>query len=104
MTKKIFISQLMQGLSDEQIQADRQAIIEIVKKEIGDDFEVIDSIIKDECPEHTAKNRSVWYLGNAILKLAEADLAVFGTGWGKGRGTAIENTVAKDYGIRILEL
>lgn len=100
--KKVFISQVMQGLSEDQIHANRKVLIERTEEKLGE-IEVIDSIIRDTCPNSSTKNRSVWYLANSILKMAEADIVVFEKGYENSRGTNIENQIAKDYGIIRLE-
>ena len=100
---KIFISQLMNSLTKKQILKDRDFITKKIKEEIGDKFEVINSYVDTSPPDHV-KNRSVWFLAESISFLAQADVAVFGPGWENGRGTVLENKIAKDYGIKTIEL
>jgi len=82
--KKVFISQLMDELSLEQIKKDINDIIIQVKDKIWLDFEVIDSMVNDE-PSADVRNKSVWCLSQAIEHLAQADLAVFSPDWEKSR-------------------
>ena len=47
MTKKVFISQPMRDKTDEQIKAERERAIELVKKEYpNEDVEIIDSFFE----------------------------------------------------------
>ena len=45
--KKLFISQPMNGLSDEEILSTREKAKSIVEEKLGEEVEVIDSFIKD---------------------------------------------------------
>ena len=45
---KIFISQPMKGLSEEEIRHNREKAIKKIKSLYGDDVEIIDSYIDDE--------------------------------------------------------
>ena len=74
--KKLFISQPMRGLTDE---------------EIGEPIELIDSFFEDFKP---IGNIPVAYLGKSISLLATADVAYFGEGWKDARGCKIEHEVA----------
>lgn len=96
---KVFISQPMRDKTDEQIEAERNRAIETIKQKYQDDVEVIDSFFKD-CP-HDAK--PLWFIGKSIEMLANADIAYFVKGWNKYRGCKIENTCAREYGIRVIE-
>lgn len=99
MKLKVFISQPMRDKTDEQIEQERNCIIEKVKKAYDKlDVEVIDSFFKDH-EEHP----TLWCLGESIKKLGEADIAVFALGWEAYRGCRIEHRCAKDYNIFILE-
>ena len=100
--KKLFISQPMSGLSDEEILKARQEIKLKAEKEIGEPVELIDSFI-DECPGEINKSVPVWYLGKSIQFLSQADVAYFGEGWREARGCKIEHEVAVQYGIDRIE-
>ena len=93
---KIFISQPMNGLTDEEILNKRNKVIEEVKNIYKEDVEVIDSFLKDYNPE---KNCALKYLSKSIEMLADADLAVFIDNWGQYRGCRIEHLCAVNYGI-----
>ena len=91
---KVFISQPMRDKTDEQIQEERDIAINFIKNKFKtDDVEIIDSFFKDV--PYDAK--PLWYLGESIKLLADADLAYFCKGWDKYRGCKIENTCATEY-------
>ena len=92
---KVFISQPMSGKTDAEIKEEREHIISHLKSMYGEDIEVIDSFF--EGVPHDAK--PLWFLGESIKKLSEADIAYFAKDWNKYRGCTIENLCAKSYGI-----
>ena len=100
--KKIFISQPMSGLSDEEILKAREEILIKAEKKIGEPVELIDSFIEDY-PGEINKHIPVFYLGKSIQFLSQADVAYFGGDWRNARGCKIEHEVAKQYGIEIIE-
>ena len=94
---KVFISQPMRGLSDEEIKNNRErAILEIKSK--YDNVEILDSFFGDY------NGNAVQFLGKSILLLGEADLAVFLPGWSQARGCRMEEMVANTYEIKCLFL
>ena len=80
---KVFISSPMRGSTEEEIT-------------------IIDSYFPEFDASRAEINIGVYFLGRSILKLAEADLVVFGKGWEKARGCRIEHTIAQDYNLDIL--
>ena len=100
--KKIFISQPMRGLTDEEILNKRQEIKKNAEKVIKEPVELIDSFIEDY-PGEINKHIPVFYLGKSIQLLSQADIAYFGGDWRNARGCKIENEIAKQYGIKIIE-
>lgn len=97
--KKVFISQPMNGKTDDEILAERQAIIELAKEELGE-IEVIDSFFA-EAP-HDAK--PLWFLGKSFELLADADVAYFADGWQSARGCKLEHDASIAYGIDTVEV
>ena len=95
---KIFISQPMNGRTDEDILAKRESLIALAKEKYGE-VEVIDSFTKD--PELEAKGQ-IAMLGHSIGMMADADLVVFAKDWTRARGCRVEQQVAKQYEIPIL--
>ena len=100
--KKIFISQPMRGLTDEEILKAREEILIKAEKKMGEPVELIDSFIEDY-PGEINKHIPVFYLGKSIQFLSQADIAYFGGDWRNARGCKIENEIAKQYGIKIIE-
>ena len=99
---KIFMSQPMNGLSDEQIHKNRAEAERNIRKEMGRDVHFIDSLIEDDAPSEV-KNRPLWYLGVSIEMLAEADAAYFLDGWEDTRGCIMEHEACKLYGVDIIK-
>ena len=92
---KVFISQPMKGRSDEDIKAERNAVIEAMKKDNAN-VEVIDSFF--EGAPHDAK--PLWFLAKALELLSTADMAVFVDYCNEtSRGCKIEALCCKEYGI-----
>lgn len=100
--KRMFISQPMRGLTDEEILKAREEIRVRAEKKIGEKVELINSFIEDY-PGKINKSIPVWYLGKSIQFLSEADIAYFGGDWRNARGCKIENDIARAYGIRVIE-
>lgn len=97
--KKLFISQPMRGLSDEEILKKREEIRLDVEKLLGKPVEVVKSFFDDFKPEG---NIPLAYLGKSISLLATADIAYFEEGWKDARGCIIEHDCAVAYGISIV--
>lgn len=96
---KAFISQLMNGKTNEEIESERAAAVARIKEICGDEVEVIDSFFKDA--PHEAK--PLWFLGKSLELLSTADVAFFCKGWENYRGCRIENQCAIEYGINVIE-
>ena len=92
--KKLFISQPMKGKTNEQILRDRQEVISL----FDDDVTVLDTFFKDS--PHDAK--PLWFLGESIKLLAEADIVYFCKDWHKYNGCVIEHECAVRYGKEII--
>ncbi len=98
--KKLFISQPMNGKTDDEILAVRANAIQAARDSLGEEVEVIDSFFKNA----PAEAQPLWYLGKSLELLSTADVVYFAPGWEKMRGCRIENRCAKEYGIeRIIE-
>ncbi len=96
---KVFISQPMNGKTNEEIEAVRQKAIASVQAEVNEEVEVVDSFFKDA--PHDAK--PLWLLGKSLELLSTADIAYFAKGWEEARGCRIENECAIAYGIEVIE-
>ena len=102
---KIFISSPMRGSTKEEILATRKKIEDELKARLNEEeITIIDSYFPEFDASRAEINIGVYFLGRSILKLAEADLVVFGKGWEKARGCRIEHTIAQDYDLNILLL
>ena len=99
--KKLFISQPMKGLTDEEILKAREEIKIRAEQAIGEQVELIDSFVEDY-PKEINKSIPVWYLGKSIQFLSQADIAYFGGDWRNARGCKIEYEVANAYGIKTI--
>lgn len=97
---KVFISQPMNGKSDEEIRIQRDYLGMLIRMEFGSDVEILDSFFMDYNPENG--NIPLKYLSKSIEILADADLAVFSEGFSEARGCVIELYCADQYGIRIM--
>lgn len=96
--KKLFISQPMNGKTDDEIEATRLKAIESAKKKISDEVKVIDSFVAGQ-PWET---KPLWYLGKALQMMSEADVVYFTKDWESARGCRIENTCAYEYDIPVI--
>lgn len=74
---KLFISQPMNGRTDEEIKAEREEAKNYVQYALGEPIEVIDSFF-------------------------EADVVHFCDGWENARGCKVERYCAEKYGITII--
>lgn len=97
--KKLFISQPMNCKTNEEILNEREKAIKLVKEEMGEDIEVIDSFFENA--PHDA--RPLWFLAKSLELLSTADIAYFAKGWNNARGCKIEHTCAVEYGIDVIE-
>lgn len=93
--KKLFISQPMNGKTDEEILATREEAIKKAEELLGENVEVIDSFFQSA--PHDAK--PLWFLGKSIELLSTADVVFFAKGWENARGCRIEYECAKEYGL-----
>ena len=98
--KKLFISQPMNGKTDEEIKAERtDALLKATKQLDGESVELIDSFFENA--PHDAK--ALWFLGKSLELLSTADVAYFAEGWENARGCRIEHECAVQYGIDRIE-
>ena len=97
--ERLFISQPMNGKTDEEILAVREQAIKLAKDVLKDDVEVIDSFFQAA----PADASPLWFLGKSIELLSTADVAYFADGWENARGCRIEHACAVEYGIDRIE-
>lgn len=93
MSKKLFISQPMNGRSSRIIEEERKLITEKYGQE---GWEVIDSIL------NLGPADALIYLAESIKLLNDADRVLFMKGWEKARGCRIEHEIAVAYGKEVM--
>lgn len=94
--KKLFISCPMKGRTEEDIRNTMGRMHKLAEIIFDQKLEAIDSYIPANAPD--TANRSVWYLGESIKLLSEADYFV-GVYTDYFNGCRIEQEVARIYGI-----
>lgn len=95
---KAFISQPMNGKTDEEILKERQKAKDAITLRFGEEVEFIDSFFQ-EAP-YDAK--PLWYLGKSLQMMSEADVVCFVGDWEEARGCRMEHRAAVSYGITIM--
>lgn len=95
---KIMISQPMNGRTQEEIKKERQ---EIVQKFNKMHIAVIDTLFTEEAPQGC--NQAIFYLAKSIDVMKNIDALYMCDNWFNARGCRIENQVAREYGIKILD-
>ena len=96
---KVFISQPTRDRDNDDIEYERNRI----RSKVGDlfaDAVIIDSFF--DFGELEVKNEPLYYLGESLCCMSEADLVVFALNWETARGCIIEHECAEKYGIEIL--
>jgi len=98
---KVFISQPMNGKTNDEIESERKEIKVLLDNKYGEDnYEIIDSFFKDA--PHNAK--PLWFLGKSFELLSTANVCVFAKCWENARGCCMEHLACENYGIKIWEL
>lgn len=97
---KIYISQPMNDKTDKEILSERNMVINLFRLIVpkNQEVEVIDSFF--EGAPHDAK--PLWYIGESIKLMADADVVYFCKDWHKYRGCTIEHECAVRYGKKII--
>jgi len=96
---KVFVSQPMNGIPEDEILRRRDELFNLAKNIFGDRVELIDSYTKSQELEDRG---AVAVLGDSIALMADAELVVFARDWNMARGCRVENMVAMLYSIPIL--
>ena len=95
--KKLFISCPMRGRTADNILKSMEHMHKIAEIAFDQELEVVSNYIPDNAPE--TKNVRIWYLGEAIKKLADADYFI-GVNYSEFfHGCDIETHVARRYNI-----
>lgn len=95
---KLFISQPMNGLSDDVILKNRELAIKEVSERFNDDVYVIESFLNN-VPNNV---KPLWYLGESLKLMSDADVVYFADGWQYARGCKLEHECALEYGIQTM--
>lgn len=96
--KKLFVSVPMKGRTEEEIKASIQKMKKIAEIYEGEELELIDSYIKDNPPKDSKE--AVWYLGESLKKLAQADAFIGICENYDWNSCYIERKTAERYGIK----
>ena len=96
--KKLFISMPMNGRSLDEIREAMNNLFELFKrvqyyKNDNSEYELLDTVF-----DFDDKN-GIYYLGQSLLKLSEADVALFAREWQGARGCKLENEIAVLYSV-----
>ena len=100
--KKLFVSVPMKGRSEEDIKVSIEKMKKIAEVFEGEELELIDSYVEENAP--VTANPGIWYLGESLKKLSEADIFIGITDADESSiwaGCYIEAVAAKKYGIKI---
>ena len=97
--KKLFVSVPMKGRTEEEIKASIQKMKKIAEIYEGEELELIDSYIEDNPPKDSKE--AVWYLGESLKKLAQADVFIGICEDYSWNGCYIETKTAEKYGIKV---
>lgn len=96
--KKLFVSVPMRGRTEEEIKASIQKMKKIAEIYEGEELELIDSYIEDNPPKDNKE--AVWYLGESLKKLAQADVFIGIDDAYDWNGCYIERDTAQRYGVK----
>lgn len=96
--KKLFVSVPMKGRTEEEIKASIQKMKKIAEICEGEELELIDSYIEDNPPDNN--NQAIWYLGESLKKLSEADVFIGICESYQWSGCQIERETVLEYGIK----
>ena len=96
---KIFISMGMKAKSTDQVRVEMKKVFDAIKEKLPE-ADLIDSIIDgaDKSIALKGDDIGVWYLGESLKMMSEADIVFFVNNWEDYRGCSIERKVAEAYG------
>lgn len=96
--KKLFVSVPMKGRTEEEIKASIQKMKKIAEIYEGEELKLIDSYTKSTPPKDSKE--AVWFLGESLKKLAQADVFIGICENYDWNGCCIEKETAERYGIK----
>ena len=95
---KLFVSQPMRDKTDEEISLERaKAVLDVTKK-----IEAPIIVMESFFGKAPFKDNPLWYLGESIKLLSEADVVYFCKDWEKYDGCTIEHECAVRYGKKCI--
>lgn len=96
--KKLYISVPMKGRTEENIRKTFNVMHNLAETFFGERLEVIPTYIEDKPPK--TNYEAVWYLGESIKKLSEADYFIGFSLWrSPWKGCETETDVAEKYDV-----
>jgi hypothetical protein len=99
---KVFISQPMSGLPDEEIASKRDKAIEEIKELFKDNnIEIVSTTYARDGEILPKEADRLWWLGRAIQMLEGVDVIYICNGWENSHGCKVEKCVADEYNIPI---
>lgn len=96
--KKLFVSVPMKGRTEEEVKASIQKMKQIAEIYEGEELELIDSYIEDNPPK--GNKEAIFYLGESLKKMAQADVFVGICESYEWSGCRIESIAAEGYRIK----
>lgn len=96
--QKLFVSQPMNGKTKDEILSVREHLIEVAERIMEKKFDVIDSLILDAPDDANA----LWYLGESLKRMSNADFVIFARNWEKYRGCRLEHQAAQTYSLGMI--
>lgn len=96
---KVFISQPMHGLSEQEIETRRADIVNKLTEVTDKEIEVVNPIQREDAPENAGR---LWYIGRAISDMDGCDLVIFANGWRAAKGCHSEREVVDIYDVKYL--
>lgn len=100
--KRVFISVPMNSRPIEDIRKDIDEMSEYLYNKI-EDIEIVDSLLTQE-PQRDYSEPRLYYLGHALVKMAECDIVAFAKGYRNSKGCRVEEQAAIEYGLNRLYL
>ena len=95
--KKLFISCPMKGRTEENIKKSMEKMHKLAEIIFDQELEVIDTYIEEPAPVNV--NEGIWYLGNSISMMAEADYFIGINCHREWIGCELEGNIAHQYDI-----
>jgi hypothetical protein len=97
--KKLFVSVPMRGRTEQEIKESIEKMKKVAEIYEGEELELIDTYIEDNPPQNN--NQGIWYLGESLKRMAEADVFIGIDDHWSWAGCNIETQTAGKYGIKV---